>query len=194
MTAPLTDAQIQSLREAAQKATPGPWTGHWVRMGGDASIAAGENLVASVRYESDTTRRDANAAYIALANPATILALLDEREEFLAAVAAPDQGLWRFWNAKAVAMVAERDAIRAERDALQSDLEFLFGMEETTAPGATRLPLVRQCRERAEAAEADAARLRKAMEEIHDGYGPHHESTFCRYTARSALTTKGTAE
>lgn len=54
--------------------TPGPWSGNWVRMGGDASITGNDRLIASVHPKSmrahdisGDAERDANARMIAAA-------------------------------------------------------------------------------------------------------------------------------
>lgn len=84
MTAALTDAQAAQLREAAEQATPGPW--YYKRTDDEQREILSEGKhVAIVQVQQSEGQRVANAAYIALANPATILALLDERKEWLAA-------------------------------------------------------------------------------------------------------------
>ena len=80
----ITQADIAKLKEAAEKATPGPWVG---------GTTAGWNLpsqVSTVNSDGHRTGRiastesnpnlKADAAFIALANPRTILALLSENE------------------------------------------------------------------------------------------------------------------
>lgn len=79
-TAPLTDAQVAALREAAEKATPGPWKAGdaaWFRgqtnpEDGKRPISAGANGVMANVYGR------ANAEFIAAASPDVVIALLDE--------------------------------------------------------------------------------------------------------------------
>ena len=76
------------LRELAQKATPGPWTqwnGHgWVSAGIPESntkgsmIGAGGQICETECDDFSDAQNRRNAAYIAAANPATVLQLLDE--------------------------------------------------------------------------------------------------------------------
>jgi hypothetical protein len=74
----MTPQERAALREAASKATPGPWTsvGDWV-MTGSLHVATIPRA-----FDGDWSRD--NAAYIALAHPAAVLALLDECERMRA--------------------------------------------------------------------------------------------------------------
>ena len=81
----------QALREAAEKATPGNW---WIDSHGQAMVSfvgndvlevfTTDNKRAAVRHEDTGNlsrwRNDNDATFIATADPATVLALLDERE------------------------------------------------------------------------------------------------------------------
>ncbi|EMC7877759.1 ead/Ea22-like family protein [Enterobacter roggenkampii] len=81
----------RALREAAEKATPGNW---WIDSHGQAMVSFIENDVlevfatdnkrAAVRHEDTGNlsrwRNDNDATFIATADPATVLALLDELE------------------------------------------------------------------------------------------------------------------
>ena len=81
----------QALREAAEKATPGNW---WIDSHGQAMVSfidnevlevfATDNKLDAVRHEDTGNlsrwRNDNDATFIAKANPATVLALLDELE------------------------------------------------------------------------------------------------------------------
>jgi len=85
--------KLAELRALAEKATGGEWRFPGTRIGGDASIIVGERLLASVHprrfrapFTEDNAERDANAAFIAAANPQTILALLDERDRLRTAL------------------------------------------------------------------------------------------------------------
>lgn len=80
-----------TLREAAEKATPGNW---WIDSHGQAMVSfidndvlevfATDNKRAAVRHEDTGNlsrwRNDNDATFIATADPATVLALLDELE------------------------------------------------------------------------------------------------------------------
>lgn len=66
------------LRELAQKATPGPWYSKWPE-----ERCAWKDIGHSrypVAYTGDCFDDAQNAEFIAAANPATVLALLDERD------------------------------------------------------------------------------------------------------------------
>lgn len=83
----LSNEILDELLAAAGKATPGPWSSGHVRIGGDASISSADRLVASVRptslpFKEPDTVRDADAAFIALANPATLTALITELQSY----------------------------------------------------------------------------------------------------------------
>ncbi|HAO2749941.1 TPA: DUF551 domain-containing protein [Escherichia coli] len=81
----------QALREVAEKATPGNW---WIDSHGQAMVSfidnevlevfATDNKRDAVRHEDTGNlsrwRNDNDATFIATANPATVLALLDELE------------------------------------------------------------------------------------------------------------------
>ncbi|HDT0316010.1 ead/Ea22-like family protein [Citrobacter amalonaticus] len=81
----------RALREAAEKATPGNW---WIDSHGQAMVSfidndvlevfATDNKRAAVRHEDTGNlsrwRNDNDATFIATADPATVLALLDELE------------------------------------------------------------------------------------------------------------------
>lgn len=81
----------RALREAAEKATPGNW---WIDSHGQAMVSfvgndvlevfTTDNKRAAVRHEDTGNlsrwRNDNDATFIATADPATVLALLDELE------------------------------------------------------------------------------------------------------------------
>jgi hypothetical protein len=86
---------MTDLRKAAEAATPGPWKTHLID---DTTIVSdrvdvattcdSSNVERSDSYNNDFERMEADAAYIAAANPQAILALLDERDALTARVAA----------------------------------------------------------------------------------------------------------
>jgi hypothetical protein len=69
------------LRRLAEAATPGLWH-HATDVGQVGSVDVGDRVLAQAQQLSprDNAQRDANASFIAAANPSTILALLDELE------------------------------------------------------------------------------------------------------------------
>ena len=73
------------LKELAMKATPGPWTLGWFESGGQPLISGivkeEKTIVAAYSHTSDS-----DALHIAAANPETILKLLQERDELIAAL------------------------------------------------------------------------------------------------------------
>ncbi|EPO9962494.1 ead/Ea22-like family protein [Enterobacter roggenkampii] len=90
---PMSNIDKRALREAAEKATPGEW---WIDSHGMAMVAHhndntmivfvtdGEQMGKAIRHEDTGNlshwRNDNDASFIAAANPATVLALLDELE------------------------------------------------------------------------------------------------------------------
>jgi len=92
-----------TLRKAAEAATPGPWKTHLVD---DTCVVAdsvdvattcdSSNVERSDSYNNDFERMEADAAYIAAANPQAILALLDERDALTARVGKLEKALKPF--------------------------------------------------------------------------------------------------
>ena len=74
----MTQEQINELRKLAQAATPGPW----IKRGYVLGIGCGVDGVTAVAHH--TTSADAD--FIGAANPAAILALIQQRDELLAAL------------------------------------------------------------------------------------------------------------
>ncbi|HCR5193046.1 ead/Ea22-like family protein [Escherichia coli] len=74
----------RELREAAEKATPGPWEYYPGNTSIEYKVDSMVEDQGSIVYvdSGDFTQKqtDLNGAFIAAANPATVLALLDERE------------------------------------------------------------------------------------------------------------------
>lgn len=107
------------LREVAEKATPGEW-----HVSGKLTIRLGRNeWIAKALWRNG----EANAAYIALANPQTVLALLDDlaAEKARADAAKAEAEKMR---EKAISNARERNAaeatistLTAERDALKRE-------------------------------------------------------------------------
>ena len=106
-TARVTPEMLAELRRLAEAATPGPWA------------TAAFQLVIDVARRIDVGmcgHRD-DAAYIAAANPAVVLALLDERD---ALAADADK-----WQRAALTLQGDRDALTDERDSLSWQVEAL---------------------------------------------------------------------
>lgn len=76
----MTPADRAALREAAQRATPGPWDWENADEGGACRIwlrAADDSFVITPATCEHVMVSDANAAFIAAAHPAAVLDLLD---------------------------------------------------------------------------------------------------------------------
>ena len=73
------DIDLPRLVALAKAATPGPWRTH---MADDTYIISDTHDVAAIsgNYENDAKRMEADAAYIAAADPTTILALIGQLE------------------------------------------------------------------------------------------------------------------
>ncbi|EOE7048337.1 MULTISPECIES: ead/Ea22-like family protein [Enterobacteriaceae] len=149
-----------ALREAAEKATPGNW---WINSHGQAMVSfidndvlevfATDNKRAAVRHDDTCNlsrwRNDNDATFIATADPATVLALLDELEAK---------------DAQIANLTAERDALRegAMGDAKHSntraaaDIYFQLVEECEIPAGGSLVEYVSELRERA-AADKGAA-------------------------------------
>ena len=69
---------IEKLKRLAEAATPGPWTSHK-----DGGVSARGVLLAGCAVVGGYI---ANSRYIAAANPAAILELIQQRDELLAAL------------------------------------------------------------------------------------------------------------
>lgn len=73
----MTDEQMAALRAAAEKATPGPWNTNGYN---ENEVDANDGRIVAICFGPESHTEPAalaNAAYIALANPAAVLALLD---------------------------------------------------------------------------------------------------------------------
>jgi len=90
----MTPTELASLEALAKAATPGEWTNNWTGNETDAmdcvsSVAVGMIADCSqpVLYsEAVTVNPKANAAYIAAANPAAILSLIEENKRMREAI------------------------------------------------------------------------------------------------------------
>ncbi|EQB2516138.1 ead/Ea22-like family protein [Pseudomonas aeruginosa] len=119
------------LRRLAKAATPGPWScnRHWAIVGGptlEFTNGAAQQQIAMACWQSWMHEEELrnNAAFIASANPKTILALLDEidgmNDELSACTEHP--GGCGYWREAAKRRAEERDRLRAQNDALRGAL------------------------------------------------------------------------
>lgn len=120
------------LRRLAKAATPGPWScnRHWAIVGGptlEFTNGAAQQQIAMACWQSWMHEEELrnNAAFIASANPKTILALLDEidgmNDELSACTEHP--GGCGYWREAAKRRAEERDRLRAQNDALRGALQ-----------------------------------------------------------------------
>lgn len=145
---------LTALRELAEKATPGPWEAESTRFGYDAHetpyVTPKTGMYNVAQFYNQGQAAD-DAAYVAAANPATVLALLDRLERAEAkAKREAEANRMRKPSARAWNSIVER-AERAEADAQEW---------QRVAAEQTRLE-----RDRAEGAEAAIARLKEWLEE-----------------------------
>ncbi|MDZ8683964.1 ead/Ea22-like family protein [Escherichia coli] len=152
----MTKINYQALREAAEKATPGNW---WIDSHGQAMVSFIDNEVLevfvtdnkrdAVRHEDTCNlsrwRNDNDATFIATANPAIVLALLDERERNLQYIKSRDQeneeialtvGKLRVELEAAEKRIAELEAKLETADKLQ-DSAFRHGLQHGLSFGQT---------------------------------------------------------
>ena len=74
----MTSASRSSLREFAEKATPGPWL---TNVYFECVQTHNTHELSAVCYRGRCDKSEANLDYIAAANPATILAMLDRLDK-----------------------------------------------------------------------------------------------------------------
>ncbi len=119
------------LRRLAEAATPGPWScnRHWAIVGGptlEFTNGAAQQQIAMACWQSWMHEEELrnNAAFMAAANPKTVLALLDQidglSEELSACTEHP--GGCGYWREAAKRRAEERDRLRAQNDALRGAL------------------------------------------------------------------------
>ncbi len=127
----ITPTTLAALRDAASKATPGPWSiedgdpsSGMIRGPHDEHLAAVSTIddfscvdEDSENYDQVVTECEANVVFIALANPATVIGLLDEVERLRKLVS-------RALNLATSAADAGRcDAIGDEHEAIRKEIE-----------------------------------------------------------------------
>ncbi len=126
------------LRRLAKAATPGPWScnRHWAIVGGptlEFTNGAAQQQIAMACWQSWMHEEELrnNAAFIASANPKTILALLDEidrlkaeNERLLDELSACTEhpGGCGYWREAAKRRAEDRDRLKAQNDALRGAL------------------------------------------------------------------------
>ena len=153
------------LRELAQKATPGPWTQWegrgWVHAG---TPEANGQICRTDCGDFSDAQEIKNAEYIAAANPATVLALLDELDRLRKVESATLQGEkigCRCTYSDNQTVDTERlyhRAIRSERDRLRAELT---AMREDLNDAAQCIARQRQTIRRLQDIEAAASNLAK---------------------------------
>lgn len=121
----MTQEHRAALREAASKATPGPWEVQPACARFDSSVPVvmqdndGFSIAEMCRGIAGEPEED-NAAYIALAHPAAVLALLDECDALRAALDAAEaarQSDADFWQQEIARMADPVGYARGVRDA-----------------------------------------------------------------------------
>lgn len=128
-----------SLRKAAQKATPGPWTVE--PHGNTTALYSGRDQMRHglrlLNLDDGDWNFGNNRDFIALANPATILALLDERDALEERLKETE---WRLIEAEANDMVSSELLATAteQRDALEKRVEKLEAALRETLEIASR--------------------------------------------------------
>ncbi|HBE4561751.1 ead/Ea22-like family protein [Escherichia coli] len=171
----MSEINYQALREAAEKATKGQWA---VEFDDEIYSTDGVNHEQIAMVFSENESRD--AAFIAAANPATVLALLDELERNQQYIKRRDQenedialtvGKLRVElegkDSKIANLTAERDALRegemgdARHSNTRSAADIYFQLvEECEIPaGGSLVEYVDDMREKLEAAEKRIAEL-----------------------------------
>lgn len=190
----MSEINYQALREAAEKATCGEWSLEYgeSRFDGDYALihreVAGYIPICRIEgahpesgFDEDfQMEQQANAEFIAAANPATVLALLDERERNQQYIKSRDQenedialtvGRLRVElegkDSKIANLTAERDALREGEmgDARHSntraaaDIYFQLVEECEIPAGGSLVEYVDDMREKLEAAEKRIAEL-----------------------------------
>ncbi|AYW41579.1 hypothetical protein DL351_19730 [Pseudomonas aeruginosa] len=119
------------LRRLAKAATPGPWScnRHWAIVGGptlEFTNGAAQQQIAMACWQSWMHEEELrnNAAFMAAANPNTILDLLDEIDRLSDELSACTEhpGGCGYWREAAKRRTEERDRLRAQNDALRGAL------------------------------------------------------------------------
>lgn len=207
----MSEIDYQALREAAEKATWGVWSLEY----GEERFDAGDALIHRevVGYlpicriegahpesgfdEDFQMEQQANAEFIAAANPATVLALLDERERNQQYIKRRDQeneeialtvGRLRVElegkDSKIANLTAERDALREGEmgDARHSntraaaDIYFQLVEECEIPAGGSLVEYVDDMREKLEAAEKRIAELSASHSKLRDTMAGIHNT------------------
>ena len=85
---------LNELRRLAQEAMPGPWRVGHPPPNGEQTIGTLDGLMVAVATTGWAVNAKLNAEYVAAANPATVLELLDEIERLRAASAKAKEALY----------------------------------------------------------------------------------------------------
>jgi hypothetical protein len=152
---------LDKLRALAEAATPGPWATKAPRNLPRGVIAAGSMQVADAFNDTHWTDEqcERNAAFIAAANPQTVLKLLDERD----ALRAPEAH-WECQQ-RVDALEQQLSTLTAQRDQALAKVESLYKSIESSEAHQTaarlfdKLATVATQRDQALAAKDEALRL-----------------------------------
>lgn len=109
MTTDITEL-AQSLKAAAEKATPGPWRRSSVRFNGITDIANPMEQGSKPHVANASEKRDAE--FIALANPFNILALIEALEKA--------QGMEAYWKTQCRGITDHCEELQARIAELES--------------------------------------------------------------------------
>ena len=101
---------IEELKRLAEAATPGPWSSH---PNGYYGVHSNTGTICS------TGEKIADALYIAAANPAAILELIQQRDELLAALKDARE-LVDDWGAYATAYMQEKHGLAEDLERLDA--------------------------------------------------------------------------
>lgn len=185
MTAPLTDAQVAALREAAEKAQRGEWTVGTAVKNAVFNHARTDRMDEYVIAQCEWGNTEANAAHIAAVSPDVVLALLAERDalkwdrdRYRDAYERPfaSWDIWNYSDPDAPEGAPQRYRVAATRhDGIQVLLRPIYLRDEVIAGAAKR----------AEAAEAALSALRaretwlrEAMHAIYKGLSSEKDGEF----------------
>ena len=167
-----------TLREAAERATPGKWrwwTSNSVRRlssdatGKDGDVLCAE-MVSTPRY-ADIRVSDANMAYIAAADPTTVLALLDDRDR----LQRERDDLKREWRWAVGTVFGNAGLIDTGHSPMAVLQDAARGYEATLEAISGRLIDARKKAEaERDAALALAKKLREAIINLRDVKGRYH--------------------
>ena len=110
---------IEELKRLAEAATPGPWVSHPKGYYGAVCRADDPYDLVAVTHGQRRNNVLANEAYIAAANPDTILELIRQRDELLAALKDARE-MVSDWGAYATAYMQEKHDLAGDLERLDA--------------------------------------------------------------------------